>query len=225
MKFAPAYAAVLLLLLPALVSCDKITELTAKMSSQKKGEAQESSPGGSGAAHPMLDTLRGKMEATRGGGDSGPVVRTVSDADYDAFLASSGKLVVVDYYADWCGPCKRLSPILEHLAAESGGNVLIGKVNVDASPVLAEKAGVRSIPDVRLFRDGKQVDRFVGVLKPEEIKALFAKHSEGLDQKGASDAVANAPVPDSSTTQPKASGAATFQRMDKDWMPPGIQKR
>ncbi|RYD37901.1 MAG: thioredoxin [Verrucomicrobiaceae bacterium] len=173
----------------------------------------------------MLGKLQEKMETSRGSGPALPAVRDIAESDYEAFIATRGKLVVVDYHAGWCGPCKVLSPVLEKLAAESGGKVLIGKVDVDANPSLAENAGVRSIPDVRVFRDGAQLDRFVGVLKKNEIQRMFAKHSGGLDT-GAAEVADGGPSPSAAPAPTSPEGtSATFQRMDKNWMPPGIQKR
>ncbi|WAC20631.1 thioredoxin [Luteolibacter sp. SL250] len=226
MKWSIPSASVLVLAVMALPSCEKVKEVVEKVAPRKQSEAVATPPQSTASQpHRMLGKLQEKMETSRGAAAAGPTVRKVGGDDYESFIATPGRLVVVDYHAGWCGPCKTLSPILEDLAEESGGKVIIGKVDVDAHPALAEKAGVRSIPDVRVFRDGRQVDRFIGLLKKGEIQKMFAKHSGGLGVKATTVADGGTP-PAPSTAPPSAEGAsATFQRMDKNWMPPGIQKR
>ncbi len=226
MKWSIPSASALILAMVALPSCEKVKKIVDKVAPPKQTEAVATPPETtSGQPHPMLGTLREKMETSRGGTSAVPAVRDVGGDDYESFIATRGRLVVVDYHAGWCGPCKILSPVLEQLAKESGGKIILGKIDVDAHPTLAERAGVRSIPDVRVFRDGRQVDRFIGVLGKKEIQAMFAKHSGGLDTKAP--AVADGGTsPSAATAPPSAEGtSATFQRMDKNWMPPGIQKR
>jgi putative thioredoxin len=95
----------------------------------------------------------------------------VTDATFaEAVLERSRERpVVVDFWADWCGPCKALAPVLEHEVAERGGQVELVKVDVDANPSVAETYGIRSIPAVKAFRDGRIVDEFVGALPPQSV--------------------------------------------------------
>lgn len=207
-----------------LTSCDKISENVGKGGSSQKKNG-ESLVGGSKPAHAMLETLKEAVQTSRGSAPEGPVVKHLGAQDYEGFISSPGKLVIVEYHANWCGPCKSLSPVLEQLAADSGGKVIFGKIDVDANPSLAETAGVRSIPDVRFFRDGRQVDRFIGILKREEIQALISKHGPGLDTAPGK-MVSGDPQRAGAPAPPSAGGSSSvFQRMDKNWMPPGIQKR
>ncbi|HEV2790593.1 MAG TPA: thioredoxin domain-containing protein [Solirubrobacterales bacterium] len=81
--------------------------------------------------------------------------------------------VVVDFWADWCGPCKTLSPALEKAEAARGGRVILAKVDVEADPRLAALFKVQGIPAVKAFRDGKVVDEFVGALPPARVEAFF----------------------------------------------------
>jgi putative thioredoxin len=89
--------------------------------------------------------------------------------------ASKEVPVVVDFWAPWCGPCKALTPLLEQLAAEYGGRFKLVKINSDASLDLAQEFGVRSIPDVRAIRNGKQVGSFVGALPLPQLRAFIDK--------------------------------------------------
>ncbi len=77
---------------------------------------------------------------------------------------SGGGLVMVDFWAQWCGPCQMLSPVIEDLAGQYEGKVTVGKVNIDEEQELAIRYGVMSIPTVIFFKDGKEIDRKVGVM-------------------------------------------------------------
>lgn len=85
-----------------------------------------------------------------------------SDKDFEEKVIKSTIPVMVDFYADWCGPCKLAEPIIEELFDSNAGKVLIGKLDVDANQETAMKYGVMSIPTVIIFKDGKEIDRQVG---------------------------------------------------------------
>ena len=85
---------------------------------------------------------------------------------FDVALAE-GKLMMVDFWAVWCGPCRMLAPMVDDLAEKYAGKVVVGKVNVDEEQELAIRYGVMSIPTVIFFKDGKEIDRKVGVMPPE----------------------------------------------------------
>ncbi len=90
--------------------------------------------------------------------------------------ASHGRPVVVDFWAEWCGPCRMLGPILERLAAEANGAWKLVKVDTERHPELAMQYGIRSIPAVKMFRDGQVVDEFVGALPEPQIRQWLSRH-------------------------------------------------
>ena len=83
-------------------------------------------------------------------------------ATFETDVLEAGEPVVVDFYADWCGPCHAMNPVIEQLAVEFAGRAKVGKLDVDANQELAIRYGVMGIPTLGLFRDGKLVDRLVG---------------------------------------------------------------
>ena len=98
---------------------------------------------------------------------------------FEADVLGSAQPVVVDFYADWCPPCRMMTPAVEQLAAELAGKVKIGKLNVDDNQELAIRYGVMGIPTLGLFRDGKLVDRLVGYPGGAgPIKAWIAKSAD-----------------------------------------------
>jgi len=95
-----------------------------------------------------------------------------SDANFEVEVLQSDKVVLVDFWAAWCGPCRMVAPIVEELATELEGKAVIGKLDVDNNPATSSALGIRNIPTILFFKDGKVVDKQVGVAPKE---ALLAK--------------------------------------------------
>ena len=104
----------------------------------------------------------------------------VSEATFEQEVVKSEILVVVDFWAPWCGPCKMISPLLDEIAAELGGKVRIAKVNVDDNQGLATKFHISAVPTLLIFKGGQQCDKVMGAAGGK--KALLQKISACLDQ-------------------------------------------
>lgn len=98
---------------------------------------------------------------------------TVTDANFDSEVGQSDLPVLLDYWAEWCGPCKSIGPMLEEAAGELSGRVRIGKLNIDENPESPAKFGIRSIPTLMLFKDGAVVSQQVGAVSKSQLMAFI----------------------------------------------------
>ena len=103
-------------------------------------------------------------------------VQTFTDGNFEDSVLKAGQPVLVDFWAEWCGPCLRLAPTVDALAADYTGKVTIGKLNVDQNPDTAIKFNVRGIPALLLFKGGQLVDQVVGLAPKDDIKKIIEKH-------------------------------------------------
>ena len=96
----------------------------------------------------------------------------LTDANFDEALLATEGLVMVDFWAEWCGPCRAIAPVLEEIAEASEGQVTLMKVNVDQNPGLAARYGIRAIPTILFVKDGAVVDRVVGVASKAVLQGI-----------------------------------------------------
>ena len=104
-----------------------------------------------------------------------PNILTFTLENFETEVLKAARPVLVDFWAEWCGPCKALGPILDELAQEYDGKVNVGKVNVDDFQDLAARFGVRSIPTLLMFKNGEVADQMVGARGKRELKELFER--------------------------------------------------
>lgn len=103
-------------------------------------------------------------------------VITVSDAEFEASVVQNEKPVIVDFWAEWCQPCKMLAPTVEEIANDYDDQLLVTKLNVDDNPATATKFGIRGIPTLLFFKGGQVVQQIVGVKTKAEIKKIIDEH-------------------------------------------------
>jgi thioredoxin len=100
---------------------------------------------------------------------------TLNDSNFEGTIKKS-QLIVVDFWAPWCGPCRAVSPVIEQLATELAGKALFGKLNVDENPVVSSTFGIQSIPTIAIFKNGKMVDGFVGAASKSQILSKISTY-------------------------------------------------
>jgi len=101
---------------------------------------------------------------------------TLTEATFDETLATTDELLLVDFWATWCGPCRAIAPVLEALERDEAGRVRVAKVNVDDEPALAGRYEIRSIPTILFVKSGRVVDRVIGAVPRATLDAKVAKH-------------------------------------------------
>jgi thioredoxin 1 len=104
-------------------------------------------------------------------------VKDVSDSSFENDVLASGKPVLVDFWAEWCAPCRMLAPTVAAVAEHFGDSATVVKLNVDDNPSTAQRYGIKGIPTLILFRDGKEVERVVGATSKESIMKMIEKNA------------------------------------------------
>jgi len=101
---------------------------------------------------------------------------TLTNGNFESEVKNAGTPILVDFWAEWCGPCRMVAPVLEQIADEMHGKVRIGKVNVDEESGLAGRYGIQSIPTLLLFKDGRVVDQYIGATSRDVLVKMLQKH-------------------------------------------------
>jgi thioredoxin 1 len=104
------------------------------------------------------------------------MVETLNDCNFEEKVIKSDKLVIVDFSAEWCGPCRIVSPIIHELATQYEGRIVVGEVNVDENPQITTKYKVRNIPTVLFIKNGEVVDKQVGAVPKSNYKTMLEQH-------------------------------------------------
>ena len=103
-------------------------------------------------------------------------IKHVSDATFEKEVLQSATPVLVDYWAEWCGPCKMIAPVLEDMAKEYSGRLTVAKLDIDANPAITNQFGIRGIPTLILFKGGQEQERIVGAVSREAIAKVVGKY-------------------------------------------------
>lgn len=103
-------------------------------------------------------------------------VLTLTDGEFETQVLKSSQAVLVDFWAEWCGPCRALAPVVEDLAKTYAGRLVVGKMNIDDHPNAAGRYGVRAIPTLLIFKNGAVVDQVVGLVSKAKLDEVVSKH-------------------------------------------------
>ncbi|HOV79515.1 MAG TPA: thioredoxin [Bacillota bacterium] len=103
-------------------------------------------------------------------------ILALSDNDFKKLISESATPVLVDFWAEWCGPCKMIAPVVEEIADEFKGKVRVGKLNVDENQGVPADLGIMSIPTLVVFKDGREVERSIGYKTKDELRHLLKKY-------------------------------------------------
>ena len=134
--------------------------------------------------------------------------QVVSDQNFETEVIKSDAPVLVDFWAVWCGPCRMVAPVLEEIATEQGDKVKIAKLDVDANPITAGRFGVRAIPTMILFKNGREAQRVVGYVPKDKLLQQIQPHFAAAAAGPTATTTAPKPAPPTDTTTTKPTPAA-----------------
>jgi thioredoxin 1 len=103
-------------------------------------------------------------------------IQTLTDANFEQAVNQSAQPILVDFWAEWCGPCRRLAPTVDELATDYDGRVVVAKMNVDENPATPMRFSIRGIPTLLLFKQGQIVEQVVGLADKDSLKRMLDKH-------------------------------------------------
>jgi thioredoxin 1 len=115
------------------------------------------------------------------------MVHLINDGNFAKEVLAASESVLLDFTAEWCGPCKRLAPIVEEIARETAGTLKVGKIDIDASPEVSARFGIRGAPTVIVFQNGREVARQVGVTSKQRLLALVPQPESAAYSRSAAE--------------------------------------
>jgi thioredoxin 1 len=104
------------------------------------------------------------------------LVHDVSDSQFNEKVLQSGKITLVDFWAEWCGPCKAIAPIVNDIAVAYEGKINVMKMNIDENPATPTQFQIKGIPTLILFKDGQMIDQIVGAVPKDRLEGMLKKH-------------------------------------------------
>jgi thioredoxin 1 len=107
---------------------------------------------------------------------AGDQIKQVGDSDFDSTVLKAGEPTLVDFWAEWCAPCRALTPIVEELSVKYKGKLQVAKMNIDDHPQTPGKYGIRAIPTMLIFKNGQVVDQIVGLVSRSKLDEIVLKH-------------------------------------------------